>query len=174
MKKLYISILLAFFANICVGQNIRQQSPLILQESPNIRPDIKTPDTKKDKKQKRKKGVKLPIPSSEPQQSNQTIPDTVYAIGTAKQHGWFKPLGIITKEQAQHRNVSVMFTRKNKKGHWTKVETINAYGGYAKGYFPPYILSNGSKDDAANKEWLSRLEGCCIIEIGRASCRERV
>lgn len=166
MKKLYISILLAFFANICVGQNIRQQSPQNIRiDSPNIRPDIKTPDTKKDKKQKRKKGVKMPIPSSEPQQSNQTIPDTVYAIGTAKQHGWFKPLGIITKEQAQHRNVSVMFTRKNKKGHWTKVETINAYGGYAKGYFPPYILSNGSKDDAANKEWLSRLEGCCIIEI---------
>ena len=157
MNRLYITLLLALTALVCQGQNIRSNSNNIRKDlpgrkSPNIRPDLS--GNKPTRQSHQSEGSQKP--------SKQ---DTVYAIQTAKQHGWFIPLGVLTKEQTRHRYSSVMFTGKNKRGHWTKVETINAYGGHSKGQFLPYILHNGSVDDSANKEWLERLEGNCIIEM---------
>lgn len=157
MNRLYITLLLALTVLICHGQNIRSNSASFKRDlrelnSPNIRPDIS--------------GNKSTRPSRKFEGSQKlSKQDTVYAIQTAKQHGWFIPLGVLTKEQTRHRISSVMFTGKNKRGHWTKIETINAYGGHSKGLFLPYILRNGSVDDSANKEWLERLEGNCIFEM---------
>ncbi len=152
MNRLYITILLALFVIVCQGQNIRSSSTRANKEG--IRDDLQV------KKQKNKTFNQKKERHQKPSKR-----DTVYAIQTAKQHGWFIPLGTLTKEQTKHRYSSVMFTGKNKRGHWTKVETINAYGGHSKGQFLPYILSNGSFDDSANKEWLERLAGNCIIEL---------
>lgn len=157
MNRLYITLLLTLTVLGCYGQNIRSNSASFKRDlrernSPNIRPDLS--GNKPTRQSRKPEGCQKP--------SKQ---DTVYAIQTAKQHGWFIPLGVLTKEQTRHRYSSVMFTGKNKRGHWTKIETINAYGGHSKGLFLPYILRNGSVDDSANKEWLERLEGNCIFEM---------
>ncbi len=166
MNRLYITIIFVLFAIVGQGQNIRV-SPNIRKDlcpSPNIRPDLPT-----EKRPKRKIGGR----------QNLLELDTVYAIQTAKQHGWFVPLGSLTKEQTKHRYSSVMFTGKNRRGHWTKIETINAYGGHSKGQFLPYILRNGSVDNSANKEWIECLDGNCIVEMiadpqGNNAIQERV
>lgn len=95
------------------------------------------------------------------------LPDTVYSIGTRKRHGWFEPNGILTKEQAAHRYATCRFTRRNARGRWCKMETINAYGGYAPGLSNPYILKLGSveSDSLANKEWAERVKTACIFEF---------
>ena len=95
------------------------------------------------------------------------LPDTVYSIGTRKQHGWFEPNGILTKEQAAHRHATCRFTRRNARGRWCKMETINAYGGYTPGLSNPYVLKLGSveSDSLANKEWAERAKTACIFEF---------
>lgn len=95
------------------------------------------------------------------------LPDTVYSTGTRKRHGWFEPNGILTKEQAAHRHATCRFTRRNARGRWCKMETINAYGGYATGISSPYILKLGSveSDSLANKEWAERAKTACIFEF---------
>lgn len=159
MNRLYITIIFVLFAILGHGQNIRQR--VVSAPSPRIRKDLPKIRTKSAR-------MKLQRQDNQhvrQQRNTLSKQDTVYAMQTAKQHGWFLPIGILTKEQTQHRRSSFMFTGKNKRGHWTKIETINAYGGHSKGNFQPYILYNGSVDDSANKEWIKRLRGACIIEM---------
>lgn len=92
--------------------------------------------------------------------------DTVYSFQTKKQHGWFEPLGLLTKEQANHRGSSFMFSKKNAKGHWTKMECINAYGNHVPSGFSPYIVKlNNQKDSLINEDWAEKLKGACIFEF---------
>lgn len=165
MNKYFFTILIALFAVVSQAQNIRTQSgsrgqsPLL---SKGIRDDLGSTSTRKSQKTKKHAAT---TSRREKENQIQHQPDTVYALLAAKQHGWFVPLGIITKEQTQHRNSSVMFTGKNKCGHWTKVETINAYGGHSLRLVMPYILRNGDQDEAADSEWIERLQKNCIIEM---------
>lgn len=92
--------------------------------------------------------------------------DTVYSFHTLKRHGWFEPLGLLTKEQVKHRNYSIMFTGKKENGHWTKMEFVNAYGKHVPGKFTPYIAKIGSvKDSMVNNAWEEKLNGACIYEF---------
>lgn len=92
--------------------------------------------------------------------------DTVYCFQTTKRHGWFEPLGLLTKEQAKHRSLSIMFTGKSEKGHWTKMESVNADGKHVNSGFSPYIAKIGSeKDSLVNKTWVEKLLGSCIFEF---------
>lgn len=93
-------------------------------------------------------------------------PDTVYAFQTTKRNGWFAPLGLLTKEQATHRSQSFMFTGRNNKGHWTKMESINGYGNHVPSGISPYIMKlNSDLDSHQNEEWKEKLAGSCIFEF---------
>lgn len=96
-----------------------------------------------------------------------TTPDTVYSHMTKKQHGWFEPLGILTKEQALHRDYSYRFTNRNAQGHWCKMEIIDGYGHHTTtGNFNPYILKLNAlqTDTLANQEWAEKVKASCIYE----------
>lgn len=105
--------------------------------------------------------------------------DTVYSHSTKRQHGWLAPLGNLTKEQVKHRNRSYMFTGRNREGHWTKVETVNAFGRYVNSDMSPYIVKlNAGADSLGNSDWVERLNTSCIFELiadptGRDIVQER-
>ena len=90
-------------------------------------------------------------------------PDTVYCITTKKQHGWFMPLDVVTKEQGRKNGGYLMFTRKNALGHWTKFEKFDSYGNRSTAGFRPYILSED--DPQGDKNWIQRVKTGCICEI---------
>ncbi|MBR5082189.1 MAG: hypothetical protein IKX35_07105 [Bacteroidales bacterium] len=94
--------------------------------------------------------------------------DTVLCIQTKKQHGWFAPLDTITNEVAKHRGTHFRFTKKNKAGHWLRMECLDSYGHYVKGMMSPYILKLGSaveSDEKANSDWVEMLKTACIWEF---------
>lgn len=92
--------------------------------------------------------------------------DTVYCFSTKKQHGWFYPHGLLTKEQVRHRYQSFMFTGKNERGHWTKLESINASGKHVNSNMSPYIAKIGSElDSLINTKWSEKLAESCIFEF---------
>lgn len=96
----------------------------------------------------------------------QTKDDTVYSYNTVKRHGWFEPHGLLTKKQTKHRDYSLMFTGKNDKGHWTKMECVNAYGRYVASKFSPYIAqTNNEMDSLINDEWIAKIKGACFYEF---------
>lgn len=93
-------------------------------------------------------------------------PDTVYSHSTRKRNGWFEPRGIITREQVAHREKSYMFTGRNEKGHWTKMETINAKGEHTVSGMSPYIANLYSDADSLiNQDWAQSLQGSCVFEF---------
>lgn len=87
------------------------------------------------------------------------IPDTIYCTSMKKQHGWFMPLDIISKDNAQHVANVIRFTIPDKNGHYCKMETLDAYGRYCGGLYKPYVY------DGSNLEWEERLEATCIYEM---------
>lgn len=95
------------------------------------------------------------------------LPDTVYSAYTAKQHGWFSPLTILTKEQARLNNKSYRFTNRNAQGRWLKMEVVNGRGNYVGGQMSPYILklNTADSDSTANKDWVEKLQTTCIYEF---------
>lgn len=173
---LLIGALLLLFgtgATDATAQNIRRSNS-ISSTSPNIRPDVRKGGgavrggvtMRHDRATTATKNAGRPSAAQRRDARKSTARDTVYAINMGKQHGWFIPNGIITKEQAKHRSKSVMFTGKNARGHWTKIELVDAYGRHVKGAFTPYILNNSQDDDKASKEWKKDLnEGCIILLI---------
>jgi hypothetical protein len=98
-----------------------------------------------------------------PDKHKETSPDTVYCISTKKQHGWFMPLDVVTKEQGRKYGGYLMFTRKNALGHWTKFEKFDSYGNRSTVGFRPYILSDD--DPQGDKNWIQRVQTGCICEI---------
>ena len=152
MRRIIAYFLFLLFPVFCYGQNIRYKYSSSYSE--NIRDDLRR---KGDKTKPKWEGL---VKSS----NDSLPPDTVYSIGTIKKHGWFVPSCVISKEQSKHRQ-SVMFTGRNKQGHWTKIETIDAYGNHSKGFSMPYILRNGTADNAANKDWIDVLKESCIVEF---------
>lgn len=107
--------------------------------------------------------------------------DTVYCIQTKKQHGWFAPVRIITKEEASHRNLTYRFTHRNSQGNWCKMELIDGYGNYTTGGMSPYILKvhSADTDTLANKDWVEKIKTGCIYEFiadptGKNVIQERV
>lgn len=139
------------FNVVCVAQSIRQGT--IKQES--VTPS--KPVTSQPQK---------PATAVKPK-SKDLLPDTVYCHQTKKQHGWFAPLGIITKEAASHRNQTYRFTNRNSQGNWCKMEVINGYGDYTTGSDSPYILktSGANTDTLANTEWAEKIKTVCIYEF---------
>lgn len=108
--------------------------------------------------------------------------DTVWCTGTKKQHGWFMPKQIITKEQAQHVPTVVRFTHPDGHGHYLKMETINAYGDYMGGVYSPYIFTLSSSsmetDSTIDRDWAAKLNTACVYEfvpdpIGQNIVQER-
>lgn len=93
--------------------------------------------------------------------------DTVFCFQTKKQHGWFVPVGELTKEEASHRNISYRFTNRNSKGHWCKMELIDGYGNYTTGGMSPYILkiNSADTDSLANSDWVEKVKKECIYEF---------
>lgn len=137
-------ILTVFVSNVAFSQtNIRF--------SKNIRDDITTVKTNSETPRQ------VDNPTTDAR-------DTIYSTGTVKQHGWFAPKGIITKETANHLRNFIRFTNKNKMGKWLKMEVLNSYGQYDPGIIKPYILKN-SKDSLANQNWKSKIESACIFEF---------
>ena len=96
-----------------------------------------------------------------------TKPDTVYCMATIKRHGHFEPLGSITKEHASHLWQHVMFTCRNDKGIWQKMELMDSYGNHSgTSSFSPYIAKIRSDlDTEINKEWKDKLLTACIYEF---------
>jgi len=94
--------------------------------------------------------------------------DTIYCTRTKKQHGWFAPMDTISRDAASHRWMSCRFTKKNKAGHWEKMETVDALGNYVEGAMMPYILKLGTaveSDKGANEKWVDKLKTTCICEF---------
>lgn len=100
-------------------------------------------------------------------QAKGMLQDTVYCIQTKKQHGWFAPVRVISKEEASHRWLTYRFTKRNAQGNWCKMELIDGYGNYTTGGMSPYILKVGSADtdSLANADWVDRIKTECIYEF---------
>ncbi len=174
IQRFILAMLMTFVVNFAYSQtNIRQSSRG--NSSPNIRKDLTTtsPRIRRDlgnepRSDARSKPTSTPKPKtnrSTPQVKTDTnARDTIYAKETVKQHGWFAPKNVISKEVTQHRQESIRFTNKNDKGKWLKIEVIDAYGQYVPGRIKPYILKN-SEDSLANQDWRSKIESACIFEF---------
>lgn len=127
--------------------------------------------TKKDirKSQNIRMSIRKDIPTTQPQPTTpvvEQIADTVYSFSTKKQHGWFAPLGIIPEEATKHRYNSYRFTNRNSKGHWCKMEHIDAYGNLIPDGRGAYILKGSAfdTDSLANKVWGEKILTACIYE----------
>lgn len=159
MKKQYIlSFLLLTVLNLSAQTNLRQgrvirDGAIHLRTSHGkIKPSIPRPAVNVNNK-----GEKY---------GNAVVSDdTIYCTQTKKQHGWFAPMDTITFEVAQHRGFYYRFTKKNKAGHWLRMECLDSYGNYVKGRLSPYILKLGSGveyDKNANSDWVEKLNTACI------------
>lgn len=92
--------------------------------------------------------------------------DTVYSAEVIKRHGWMEPQIRLTKEQARHRYASMMFTRKNKRGHWTKMEVVGARGNYISGQMGAYVLNaNNEIDSLINDTWKGPVSLSCVFDL---------
>ena len=117
------------------------------------------------------------IPSNSASVVAKTDPDTVYCLSTKKQHGWFMPMDVVSLKYAKKHGGYIMFTRKNSVGHWTKLETFDAYGNRKSGGWKPYILSND--DPQGDRNWIEKVKTGCICEMisdpqGESVVQERV
>jgi TPR repeat protein len=141
MKRISIFYIVFLCAIACVAQTNRLRIPIpVLRTSP-FRPTIPTPK---------------PSPKPSPKPKIVKV-DTLYACRTAKQHGWFIPVQIISKKDASKRD-HVRFTRKNKAGHWCRIEYLTSYGKPNVGLFQPYIVKiYSSTDTLVNQTWKDRL-----------------
>lgn len=90
-------------------------------------------------------------------------PDTVYCLSAKKQHGWFYPMDILSLDTARKHGGYIMFTRKNITGHWTRLETFDAYGNRKPLGFRPYILSDD--DPRGDQNWINKVKTGCVCEI---------
>lgn len=94
------------------------------------------------------------------------LSDTIYSADVISRHGWFEPQNILTHRQVEHRNLSYRFTGKNDKGHWTKVESINALGYPVEGAFKTYLdLMPSYLESNLNSYWANRIKKSCLIEL---------
>lgn len=94
------------------------------------------------------------------------IPDTVYSGTLVKQNGWYGPMRVLTKEEAQHFGNHYRLTGKNAKGLWTKVESLDGYGQYAENGMDTYIAKLESPvDTVINHEWKAKLNTGVIFEF---------
>lgn len=152
------------FSQVSLRQAVKSSlSQKVGKANQGIRDNI--PATKKSKARPSRQATSAKNSSST--KCEEAKPDTVYAFQTKKQHGWFAPLGTLSKEQVAHRNTSIRFTCRNAKGHWCKMETINSLGGYSTGLFSPYILklNAADTDSLANAEWAEKIKTACIYEF---------
>ena len=133
---------------------------------PQASPSSKAKTGSRETSSSKRKGSSLTSKrTSTSQRAN--LPDTVYSHNKKKPYGWYEPLGILTKEQASHSDVSYSFTHRNAKGHWCKMEVIDGYGRYHTGELSPYILKLNTldSDTLANREWTEKVDSSCIIEL---------
>lgn len=140
-------------------------SSTIVADAQSIRRISKTTKEQRDNSSAKTNSQqgKRPLPKKEKSEKQ----DTVYCFQTKKQHGWFAPVGILTKEEASHQNISYRFTNRNAQGNWCKMELIDGYGNYTTGGMSPYILKIGSADtdSLANKDWIEKIKTECIYEF---------
>ncbi len=80
---------------------------------------------------------------------------------SVKQHGWTRGLGKpITEEHARHLPSYLRFSRKNKAGHWTRVENLNGRGQLENNNMSTYLLNPFYDGDAdsTDPEWVKKLK----------------
>ena len=149
MKKSIYILFITLFPFALYGQNLRQQ--------------VAQKENKTITKVQRKKSNPVPKP-----EIKQETTDTIYSLRTKKQHGWFDPLRIVSKEFAMMHGQHYRFTRKNSAGHWTKMEVLDGYGNLKENNgMAPYILNvNASQHDSGiNNEWLDKVKKECVFEF---------
>lgn len=175
MRRFFIVIMMLLAVLAVDAQSIRQGQMARTHAYPAERGGSsvrgKAPQPKPKAGSRQKTSVKgnggIDVTANVPSRRKGNLPDTVYSFSTIKQHGWTAPLGILTKEQASHRNFSYRFTHRNAQGHWGKMELIDGYGNYTTGNMSLYILKLGAidTDTLANKDWAEKVETACIFEF---------
>ena len=174
MRRFFIVIMMLLAVLAVDAQSIRQGQMARMHAHPAARGGSSvrgnTPQSKLNAGSRQRTSVKGnggDVMTDVPIRRRDNLPDTVYCHTTKKQHGWFEPLGMLTKEQASHRKISYRFTHRNSKGHWCKMEVIDGYGRYTTGNLSPYILKLGAvdTDTLANQEWAEKLKTTCIYEF---------
>ena len=149
-KHIFIIVLCLIFPMAICAQSIRQQVG------------------KKETKTVVKTQTRKPIGGSLTQVKPKTEPDTVYCLKTKKQHGWFSPMQIVSKDLAMHYGSHYRFTRKNAVAHWTKMEVLDGYGRLRPDNgMAPYILNIGAEehDKSINRDWLEKVKTECVYEF---------
>lgn len=151
IKGIAVLILLLAWSYSVSGQQMR-----LSQKTQVSKTAVAAPKTSKPAKE-----------AERPSRPGFLLPDTVYSAYTAKQHGWYSPLTIITKEQARHRSVSYRFTNRNARGKWLKMETVSGRGRLVGGEVSPYIvdLESSNSRESATKEWIDKLNTTCTFEF---------
>lgn len=76
-----------------------------------------------------------------------------------KQHGWVRGRGLpITEETASHLSTYYRFSKKNKAGHWTKMECLDAFG-HPKSCGSTYLINPNDDDDKQlDENWRDKLK----------------
>lgn len=96
-------------------------------------------------------------------------PDTVaYYMRCIKQNGWMRGVGEpISLEQARHLYGYLKFSKKNKAGHWTKMENFNSYGELVNTYAMGTYLVNPflSSDKQQDADWSEKLRSTVSYEF---------
>ena len=140
MRRFFIVIMMLLAVLVVDAQSIRQGQMARMHAHPAARGGSSvrgnTPQSKPNAGSRQRTSVKGnggDVMTDVPIRRRDNLPDTVYCHTKKKQHGWFEPLGMLTKEQASHRKISYRFTHRNSKGHWCKMEVIDGYGRYTTG-----------------------------------------
>ena len=154
MKKFGVLTIIIAFSLFSFGQLVRITPPL------DPSPAVSKVQKLKVKVQKSKVSPHKPITIIK--QEN-TEPDTVYAISTVKQHGWYKPLRTIEKKNANRYELVFVFSNKNESGNWRRIEYINNYGKPTYGRIEPYIMKLNSETDAL--DWVEKIRTITRVDM---------
>lgn len=109
------------------------------------------------------KSESLVSESSQHEASPQSDPADTMSIALyrskVKQHGWVRGRGLpITEETASHLSTYYRFSQKNKAGHWTKMECLDAFG-HPKSCGSTYLINPNDDDDKQlDENWRDKLK----------------
>lgn len=94
----------------------------------------------------------------QPEEISDTLTVAIYT-STVKQYGWMRGLGEpISEEASKHLNSYYRFSRKNKAGHWTRMECFDSYG-KPSGCGVTYLINPFDNNDKnIDEEWRKKLK----------------
>lgn len=107
--------------------------------------------------------VQTEVPNDE---TNDTLTVGLYR-GYIKQYGWIRGFGEpISQETANHLSMHYRLSRKNRAGHWTRLEYIDAYGNPTESGGSLYIINPYDDNDTLiDEKWRKRLKGIVRWEL---------